>query len=131
MAAEALGSEVGAALAELGPLLEQLHYTDLVPPAWGLPAETKRALHLVFRLPAGGADAAVEATRPMLRLALLLLDRLGRLRLSPQVKEKLRKGQGEAKAAAATAVAEQMEAEAAKATAATEAAEAAAATGPI
>lgn len=98
IAAELLGGEVGALMQAHGVHFEQIHYTDFVPPAWGLPSTTKRALHVVFRLPVGGADATVEGTRPVLRLTLLLLDRIGRLRLSPQLKEKLKKGRASADA---------------------------------
>lgn len=99
IAAELLGGEVGATLAAHAELFEQIHFSDFVPAAWGLPSNTKRALHVVFRLPSGGgAAAAVEATRPMLRVALLLLDRIGRLRLSQQIKEKLKKGRATAEA---------------------------------
>jgi hypothetical protein len=92
IAAQLLGGEVAQLLAAHPAAFEQLHYTDYVPRAWGLPSETKRALHLVFRLPAGGAAAAAEATKPLLRLALLLADRIGRLRLTPALKEKVKKG---------------------------------------
>tara|TARA_B110001452_G_scaffold159703_1_gene132881 strand:+ start:4179 stop:5498 length:1320 start_codon:yes stop_codon:yes gene_type:complete len=92
IATELLGGEVGATLAAHAELFEQIHLSDFVPAAWGLPSGTKRALHIVFRLPSGGGAAAVEATRPMLRAALLLLDKIGRLRLSQPLKDKLKKG---------------------------------------
>ena len=100
-----LGPEMAPAIAAAPDLFESLIYTDEPPSSWELPTDGSctRALRIVLRLPE--KHRMRTDLLPVGRAAFSLVDRIGKLRLAPKEKERLKEGRAKLRAKAAAAAA--------------------------
>ena len=93
------------AIAAAPDLFESLIFTDEPPSSWELPADGSctRALRIVLRLPE--KHRMRTDLLPVGRAAFALVDRIGKLRLAPKEKERLKEGRAKLRAKAAAAAA--------------------------
>ena len=93
-----LTKEVQAALAHSAAHFESLHITDTLHAEWMVPGGAARFARLVFRLPNESSQRTVGAAREsalliatdLLRLTLLVADRVAKMRLPPPVRERMK-----------------------------------------
>ena len=100
-----LGPEMAPAIAAAPDLFESLIYTDEPPSSWELPTDGSctRALRIALRLPE--KHRMRTDLLPVGRAAFALVDRIGKLRLAPKEKERLKEGRAKLRAKAAAAAA--------------------------
>ena len=93
-----LTKDVQAALVHNATRFESLHITDMPDAEWMVPGGAARFARFVFRLPNESSQRTVGAAREsalliateLLRLALLVTDRVAKMRLPPTVRERMK-----------------------------------------